>query len=207
MLCCVSEPFLKQMEICPGILVGEHVRLEPLRMSHEESLINAASDGELWNTTVTIVPNRETMAHYIKEALDGQATGLELPFVIIQKPLGKVVGATRFYDIKRTHRGVAIGYTWLAASAQRTAVNTETKLLMLTHAFENWGCIRVEFFTDVLNDQSRKALLRIGAKEEAILRNHMILPNGRIRDSVCFSIIVEEWPKVKAQLIRRLTLS
>lgn len=193
------------MEICPITLAGKHVRLEPLTASHQDSLIVAASDGELWNSTVTTVPNRTTMGSYIQDTLHGQALGVELPFVIIQKALDKVVGTTRFYEIRQLHRGVAIGYTWLAASAQRTAVNTEAKLLMLTHAFENWRCIRVEFMTDVLNEQSRKAILRLGAKEEAILRSHMIMPDGRVRDSVCFSIIAKEWPEVKARLAARLS--
>jgi RimJ/RimL family protein N-acetyltransferase len=199
------------MEVSPVILEGQHVRLEPLSPAHEESLIAAASDGELWNSTVTIVPSRATMAAYIEAALSGQAQGDELPFVIIRKAPrdvgttgGEVVGTTRFYDIRPTDRRVAIGYTWLSVSAQRTRVNTEAKLLLLTHAFEHWRCIRVEFITDVLNQQSRTAILRLGAKEEGILRNHMIMPDGRIRDSVVFSIIAEEWPEVKARLAARL---
>jgi RimJ/RimL family protein N-acetyltransferase len=203
------------VEISPITLEGQYVRLEPLSPAHEEALIAAASDGELWNSTLTPVPSRVTMAAYIEAALRGQAQGRELPFVIIRKaPIagsvgvppasGEVVGTTRFYDIEANDRRVAIGYTWLSASAQRTAVNTESKLLLLTHAFEYWRCIRVEFITDVLNQQSRTAILRLGAKEEGILRNHMIMPSGRIRDSVCFSIIAEEWPEVKARLAAKL---
>ena len=221
------------MEISPVTLEGRHVRLEPLSMVHEKPLAAAASDGELWNSTVTNVPSRTTMAAYIETALRGQVQGRELPFVIIRKTSSEavdktaggvisrdalarasarapdtdamsdqaeVVGTTRFYDIEPNDRRVAIGYTWLSAGAQRTAVNTESKLLLLTHAFEYWRCNRVEFITDVLNQQSRAAILRLGAREEGILRNHMIMPNGRIRDSVCFSIIVEEWPEVKAWL-------
>jgi RimJ/RimL family protein N-acetyltransferase len=192
------------MEISPVILEGRHVRLEPLSQAHEESLIAAAVDGELWNSTVTIVPSRATMSAYIASALDAQAQGLELPFVIIRKSPGQVVGSTRFYSIERDHRRVEIGYTWLAASAQRTGVNTEAKLLLLTHAFERLRCIRVEFVTDILNHQSRTAILRLGAKQEGILRNHMVMPNGRLRDSVCFSIIEAEWPEVKAGLEAKL---
>ena len=203
------------MEISPVTLEGQHVRLEPLSPAHEKSLIAAASDGELWNSTVTVVPSRTTMAGYIEAALYGQALGYELPFVIIRKASAEVVattgdevvGTTRFYDIVRADRRVAIGYTWLSVSAQRTAVNTEAKLLLLTHAFESWQCIRVELLTDVLNQQSGTAILRLGAKEEGILRNHMIMPGGRIRDSVCFSIITEEWPEVKARLAGRLALT
>jgi RimJ/RimL family protein N-acetyltransferase len=214
------------VEISPVALEGQHVRLEPLSLAHEEALIAAASDGELWNSTVTIVPTRADMAAYIDAALQGQAQGRELPFVIIRKASGEVatgnevvsstgsasvphasgevVGTTRFYDIVPADRRVAIGYTWLSASAQRTAVNTESKLLLLTHAFEYWRCVRVEFITDVLNQQSRAAILRLGAKEEGTLRSHMIMPSGRIRDSVVFSIIKEEWPEVKTQLASKV---
>jgi RimJ/RimL family protein N-acetyltransferase len=192
------------MEISPVILEGQHVRLEPLSSAHEESLIAAAGDGELWNSTVTIVPSRATIGAYIETALNAQAEGHALPFVIIQKSSNKVVGSTRYFHIERDHRRLEIGYTWLAASAQRTQVNTEAKLLLLTHAFERLGCIRVEFVTDVLNQQSRTAILRLGAKQEGVLRNHMIMPSGRYRDSVCFSIIEAEWPAVKAGLQAKL---
>ncbi len=193
------------MEISPITLEGQHVRLEPLTMAHEGALIAAASDGELWNSTVTVVPSSpEKMADYIRAALDGQAQGTELPFVIVRKSSGEVVGTTRFYEIVQADRRAAIGYTWLAKSAQRSAINTESKLLLLTHAFEHWRCVRVELITDVLNEQSRTAILRLAAKQEGILRSHMIMPNGRIRDSVFFSIIAEEWPDVKARLESKL---
>ena len=192
------------MEILPVTLEGQHTRLEPLSLTHQEALIAAAGDGELWNSIVTVVPTRETVSEYIDEALTGQVQGSELPFVIVQKATNKIVGTTRFYYIQPHQRNAAIGYTWVATSAQRTAVNTEAKLLLLTHAFEHWRCVRIEFITDVLNQQSRAAILRLGAKQEGILRNHMIMPNGRIRDSVCFSIIAEEWPEVKAGLMARL---
>jgi RimJ/RimL family protein N-acetyltransferase len=194
------------VEISPVTLEGQHVRLEPLTMAHEGALMAAASDGELWNSTVTIVPSSPAkMIDYIQAALDGQSKDTELPFVIVRKSSNEVVGTTRFYEIVPADRRVAIGYTWLSTSAQRTAVNTESKLLMLTHAFEQWECIRVELLTDVLNEQSRAAILRLGTKEEGILRSHMIMPSGRIRDSVVFSIIAEEWPEVKARLTVRLT--
>ena len=193
------------MEISPVSLEGQHVRLEPLSPAQEESLIAAASDGELWNSTVTIVPSSPaTMIDYIQAALDGQATGKELPFVVTRKSTNQIVGTTRFYEIRPHDRAVAIGYTWLAKSAQRTAVNTESKLLLLTHAFEHWRCNRVELITDVLNQQSRAAILRLGAKEEGVLRKHLILPSGRVRDSVLFSIIADEWPEVKARLTSKL---
>jgi RimJ/RimL family protein N-acetyltransferase len=164
----------------------------------------AASDGELWNSNVTVVPSRETIADYVKAALDGQAKGRELPLVIINVAANQIVGTTRFYEIRPDDRAAAIGYTWLAMSAQRTAVNTESKLLLLTHAFEHWRCNRIELITDVLNEQSRAAILRLGAKQEGILRKHLILPSGRIRDSVVFSIIDTEWPDVKARLTAKL---
>jgi RimJ/RimL family protein N-acetyltransferase len=193
------------MEISPITLEGPHVRLDPLSPAHEESLVAAAADGELWNSTVTFVPTRETMADYIATALKAQAQGRELPFVITRKPLGRIVGATRFYNIEPQDRHVEIGYTWLAASAQRTAVNTEAKLLLLTQAFETWRCIRVALVTDVLNLQSRAAILRLGAKEEGVLRQHMVMPDGRYRDSVLFSIIETEWGSVKERLRQRLS--
>ncbi len=173
------------MEILPVTLEGQHTRLEPLSLAHQEALIAAAGDGELWNSIVTLVPNRETMTGYIEAALSAQARGSELPFVIINKSLGKVVGTTRFYEIDRNDRRLAIGYTWLSVSAQRSAINTEAKLLLLTHAFEFWK-------------------FNLGAKEEGILRSHMVMPNGRVRDSVCFSIIADEWLEVKAGLATRL---
>jgi RimJ/RimL family protein N-acetyltransferase len=193
------------MEVSLVTLEGQYTRLEPLSLAHQEALIAAAGDGELWNSIVTIVPTRDTVTEYIEAALTGQAQGSELPFVIIQKATNRVVGTTRFYYIQPQQRNAAIGYTWVSASAQRTSVNTEAKLLLLTHAFEHWRCVRIEFITDVLNEQSRAAILRLGAKQEGILRNHMIMPNGRIRDSVCFSIIAEEWPEIKVRLTTRLS--
>ncbi len=199
-----SCPGLTPMEVSPITLDGVDVRLEPLLASHHDLLVTAAADGELWNSTVTVVPSRTTMATYIEDALRAQTQGRELPFVIVQKSSGELVGSTRFYDIDGANRRAEIGYTWLAARAQRTVVNTEAKLLLLTHAFETWRCIRVVFVTDVLNQQSRAAIARLGATEEGLLRSHMIMPNGRIRDSVCFSIIESEWPDVKARLALKL---
>jgi N-acetyltransferase len=192
------------MQIAPVMLEGEHVRLEPLASRHEEPLNRAAADGALWNSKVTTVPRPAAMPAYIATALAGQAGGTELPFVVVRKSSGEVVGCTRFYGIERTHRRLDIGYTWLAAGAQGTAVNTEAKLLLLTHAFEGWRCIRVGLVTHILNRQSRQAIERLGAKQEGVLRNHMILPDGSYRDSVFFSVIEAEWPDVKAGLIAKL---
>lgn len=194
------------------------MRLEPLTQAHAEPLIAAATDGELWNTQVTIIPKPEGMNDYIQFALDGLAQRTQLPFTIIRKAqivdrggnagappaFDQIVGSTRFYEISPHDRKCAIGYTWLSKSAQRSPVNTECKLLLLTHAFETWQCVRVELITDVLNEQSRAAILRLGAKQEGILRRHLILPNGRVRDSVFFSIIDSEWPEVKERLQNRL---
>lgn len=182
------------------------MRLEPLTQAHAEPLITAAGDGELWNTQVTIIPEPAGMKDYIQTALDGQSQGRELPFVIISKFSNQIVGTTRFYEISPADRKAAIGYTWLAKSAQRTPINTEAKLLLLTHAFETWKCVRVELVTDVLNEQSRTAILRLGAEQEGILRKHLILPSGRVRDSVIFSIVDDEWPEVKERLGKRLVL-
>jgi RimJ/RimL family protein N-acetyltransferase len=203
------------VDISPITLEGQHVRLEPLTQAHAEPLIAAAGDGELWNTQVTIIPKPAGMNDYIQFALDGLAQGNQLPFIIIRKTgaaagrsgsaqYDQIVGSTRFYEIRPQDRAAAIGYTWLSKSTQRTSVNTETKLLLLTHAFEHWQCNRVELITDVLNEQSRAAILRLGAQQEGILRKHLILPSGRIRDSVVFSIIDSEWPDVKERLQNRL---
>lgn len=183
------------------------MRLEPLTPAHEQPLIAAAANGELWKTDVTIIPGPDGMRDYIQAALDGLERGTELPFVTVRKTPSedRVVGTTRFYEIFPNDRKAAIGYTWLAKSAQRTPINTEAKLLLLTHAFEAWEFVRVELITDVLNEQSRAAILRLGAKEEGVLRNHLILPSGRIRDSVVFSIVDREWPEVKARLQAKLT--
>lgn len=192
-------------QITPITLAGKHVRLEPLTFAHEPALNEAATDGELWNTDVTIIPKPDGMKPYIQFALDGLDQGTQLPFVIVRPSDNRVVGTTRFYEIRTQDRVAAIGYTWLAKSTQRTPINTEAKLLLLTHAFETWNCVRVELITDVRNEQSRAAILRIGAKQEGILRNHLILPSGRIRDSVVFSIIDSEWSEVKTRLTQRLT--
>ena len=200
------------MDISPITLNGRFVSLEPMTFAHEQSLIAAAADGRLWDTDVTIIPHVEGMKDYIQYALDGLAQGNQLPFVIryagfspaSAKSGGEIVGTTRFYEIFPNDRKAAIGYTWLAKNAQRTPVNTEAKLLLLTHAFETWKLVRVELITDVRNEQSRAAILRLGAKQEGILRKHLILPSGRVRDSVVFSITDDEWPGVKEQLENRL---
>ena len=185
----------------PLTIDGAHISLEPLENSHCDGLYAAAADGELWNSAFTRVPGSlQATAEYIDEALSGHAQGRYLPFVIVRKATGTVVGTTRYRAIEPAHRRLEIGSTWLAASAQRTAVNTEAKLLLLTHAFDVLGFLRVEFLTDVLNEQSRAAILRLGATQEGILRHHMVMPDGRHRDSVCYSIIRPEWPDIRLGL-------
>jgi len=188
---------------CPH-LTGQHVELLPLRADHAQALLDAAADGELWNLTVTVVPGPDTVADYIAKAEKGREEGSVLPFVILDRHTGKIVGSTRFWKVDRANRKLEIGHTWLALSAQRTPINSEAKLLLLTHAFEELGCVRVQFTTDELNEKSRSAILRLGAVQEGIVRHERIMPDGRKRNSVRFSIIDSEWPEVKARLLERL---
>ena len=193
------------MLVEPITLDGQHVRLEPLSLAHHAQLCAVGLDEELWRWVVQPVRTPEEMRAYIEEALQAQAAGTALPFATVERASGRAIGSTRFGNIDRVNRHVEIGWTWLGLKWQRTAANTEAKYLMLRHAFEPWGCIRVEFKTDSLNAPSRQALLRIGAKEEGIFRNHMITSTGRIRHSVYYSIIDSEWPKLKTHLEKRLS--
>lgn len=192
------------MRIEPVTLEGRHIRLEPLDDTHFEGLCAIAFDEALWRLQVSRMHDREDLRQYVALARADQLRGSALPFATIDRASGQVVGSTRFGNIERTHRRVEIGWTWLARPWQRTAANTEAKLLMLTHAFERWGCLRVELKTDVLNEQSRRAMLRIGAREEGILRSHMQAWDGRRRDTVYFSILDHEWPEVRAGLTAKL---
>jgi len=185
-------------------LEGDHVRLEPLSEVHREPLIDAISDGELWNLFVTLVPRVEDIDAFIKNALDAHSNADGLTFATIDKASGRVVGSTRFMKANLPHKRVEIGFTFIAKSYQRTPINTEAKLLMLTHAFEALSLNRVEFLTDYLNNASRNAIARLGAKQEGILRSHMVMPNGRVRDSVLFSITQHEWSGVKQNLTYKL---
>jgi RimJ/RimL family protein N-acetyltransferase len=188
------------MPIDPVTLEGRVVRLEPLALSHLDALCAVGLDPELWLYTLTIVQTREDMRSYLEAALKAREQGSALPFVIIERAANTVVGSTRYLNIDQQNKKLEIGSTWVARRWQRTAVNTEAKYLLLRHAFEVLGCVRVEFKTDVLNRQSRAALLRIGAKEEGILRKHLITQTGRVRDTVYFSILDTEWPDVKRRL-------
>jgi len=188
------------MVVSPVTLEGAHVRLEPLAKSHLAGLAQVGLDEELWRWIPMAVRTVEEMAAYIETALQEQERGVSLPFALIEKATGRAIGSTRYGNIDRTHHRVEIGWTWVARDWQRTAVNTEAKYLLLEHAFETLGCIRVELKTDSLNEKSRAAILRIGAKEEGLFRNHMITASGRIRHTVYFSLVDSEWPAVKARL-------
>ena len=189
------------MQITPVTLQGTRIRMEPLVLErHLEGLMAIALEPELWRWTLNVVETREDLRGYLEEALRMQAEGSALPFATVDQATGRVVGCTRFGNIETKHRRVEIGWTWVARESQRTHVNTEAKYLMLRHAFETWGCLRVELKTNVLNGKSRDAMLRIGAKEEGILRKHAISDRGVSRDTVYYSITDEEWPGVKARL-------
>ena len=181
-------------------LTGKHAMLEPLAPGHHDALIAAASDGELWKLWYTSVPAPDQMHAYIDKALDMRDHMGAMPFVIRDSRNGEIVGCTRFFNVDATHRRLEIGHTWYAASAQRSGINTECKLMLLTHAFERLKCVVVEFRTHWMNQQSRAAIARLGAKQDGVLRNQMILPDGSYRDTVVFSIIESEWLAVKRHL-------
>lgn len=192
------------MKIEPVVLDGKFVRLEPMEAGHVDALWEAGAEPELWRWTVSNIASRDDMQRYVETALDEMRRGVSLPFVTVEREAGQIVGSTRFGNIDTENRKVEIGWTWIDTRWQRTHVNTEAKLLMLTHAFEVWKCIRVELKTDKLNEKSRNAIRRIGATEEGILRNHMITESGRLRDTVFFSIIESEWPQSRAALEEKL---
>ena len=196
---------IEEMRVVPVTLEGRYVRLEPLTRGHVEALSAVGLDADLWRWIPVPVRTREEMAAYVETALREQASGIALPFVQVDKTSGVVIGSTRYGNIERTHHRVEIGWTWVGRDWQRTAINTEAKYLLLRHAFETLGCMRVELKTDSLNERSRAAILRIGAREEGIFRNHMITESGRIRHSVYFSIVDSEWPQVKSRLEARLS--
>jgi RimJ/RimL family protein N-acetyltransferase len=186
------------MQIERVTLRSARVALEPLAKEHLPSIASAIYDGSLWTIPVTFVPHPNDLESFLAEADRRFATGWGLAFAIFDIASGKIVGSTRFRNIDIGHRRVEIGFTFIAQSWQRSYINTEAKYLMLRHAFETWCCARVEFITDVLNTASRNAILRLGAKEEGIMRNHMIMRDGRHRDSVLFSVTSSEWPAVRA---------
>ncbi|MCS3420113.1 MULTISPECIES: GNAT family N-acetyltransferase [Pseudomonas] len=185
-------------------LTGTTVELRPLQREHSAALVQAAADGQLWNLKVTNVPGPDTVEKYVDIALAGREAGTMMPFVIVRRDTGEVVGSTRFWKVDRVNRKLEIGHTFISQSVQKSGVNTEAKLLLLTHAFEVMDCVRVQFTTDELNEKSRAAILRLGAVQEGIVRHERIMPDGRKRNSVRFSIIDPEWPQVKAGLQARL---
>ena len=194
-----------EMKVELIVLEGGRVRLEPLSRAHHAGLCEVGLDEELWRWIPVPVRTSAEMEAYIDTALQEQASGMSLPFALVEKSSGRAIGSTRYANIDRVHHRVEIGWTWVAREWQRTAVNTEAKYLLLRHAFETLGCIRVELKTDSLNTRSREAILRIGAREEGIFRNHMITASGRIRHTVYFSIVDAEWPEVGSNLKRKLS--
>ncbi|MFJ3047989.1 GNAT family N-acetyltransferase [Herbaspirillum chlorophenolicum] len=186
------------------VLTGTLIELRPLEAGHRQALLDAAADGELWNMTLTVVPGEKTIDKYLATALEGRMAGTVMPFIIMERTGGKIIGTTRFWKMDAANRKLEIGHTWLSQSFQRTGVNTEAKYLLLRHAFEGMDCVRVQFTTDELNDRSRAAILRLGARQEGIVRHERIMPDGRKRNSVRFSIIDDEWPEVKAMLLEKM---
>lgn len=192
----MNRPFIP-----PVTLEGPRfARLEPLAEQHTEALIEAARDGALWNLWFTTVPSPEQMAGQVRALLQQRETEGILPFVVRRRDDGRIVGATRYMNVQPAHRRLEIGGTWYAAGEQRSGLNTECKALLLHHAFEQLDCIAVEFRTHVLNQRSRRAIERLGARLDGILRHHMIMPNGTVRDSAVYSITSADWPAVKVHL-------
>jgi RimJ/RimL family protein N-acetyltransferase len=181
-----------------GSLKGPRVELRPMERSDREALLRAATDGALWTLRVTSVPGPDTVDAWIDRAIAGRDTGTMLPYATMVG--AEIVGSTRFWKLARQHRTVEIGHTWIAKRWQRSFVNSEAKLLMLTHAFDELGVNRVQFMTDAENERSRAAILRLGAVEEGRLRKERIMWDGRVRDSLVFSITDDDWPEVRARL-------
>ena len=194
------------LAISPLSLEGRHVRLEPLRPEHASVLWEIAKDhlADLFQWIPYRLQTLEDFEKFNRQVLDEQVRGLTVPFATVERASNVVVGTTRFMNMDLANRKVEIGSTWIAPRWQRTAVNTEAKYLMLCHAFEVWKCLRVELKTDALNQRSRQAILRLGAKQEGTLRKHMLTYDGRQRDSVYFSILDAEWPEIKSHLELKL---
>ena len=186
--------------LTPLTLEGKWVTLLPLQPSHKADLLSAASDGSLWELWYTSVPSKDTIDSFLETALAQQKAGLALPFVVMDKKSNAIVGSTRYMNVDSQHKRLEIGHTWYAKSAQRTGINTECKYLLLQHAFETLKTIAVEFRTNFHNHDSRNAILRLGAKQDGVLRNHRIDDHGNLRDTVVFSILDSEWKTVKTSL-------
>jgi RimJ/RimL family protein N-acetyltransferase len=190
--------------LSPVTLPGRIVRLEPLELAHVPGLADVALDPEIWQWTLARPTDEAGLRAWAEAAIAGREAGTELPFVTLEASTGRPIGSSRFMNIVLEHRRLEIGWTWVAKPWQRSGANREAKLLMLTHAFETLGCRRVEFKTDSLNEPSRTALLGIGAQFEGIFRNHMVMPDGRMRHSAYYSVIDEDWPAVRTSLERSL---
>jgi len=184
----------------PVTLKGEHATLEPLAVEHVDALNHAAADGELWRLWYTGVATPDKMGAYVATALDMRTRLDAMPFVVRDNRSGEIVGCTRYFNVDAANRRLEIGHTWYALRIQRSAINTDCKLLLLAHAFEKLKCIAVEFRTHWFNHASRAAIARLGAKQDAVLRNHQVSPDGSYRDTVVFSIIESEWPAVRQHL-------
>lgn len=187
-------------DLQPITLTGRHVQLVPLSIEHHDALINAVSDGDLWKLWYTSAPAPDNMSAEINRRLTLQQSRSMIPFTVIDPNKGSIVGMTTYMNIDSINRRVEIGSTWYAKHVQRTALNTEAKLLLLTHAFESLNCIAVELRTHFMNRQSRHAIERLGAKLDGILRSHSFVANGTIRDTCVYSIIASEWPSIRAHL-------
>jgi len=192
---------MSYMNIQPVTLTGKYVRLEPISLAHVADLTPHAMDPGIWFfMPYGPIDTQERVRWWVEEMLRRQSAGNDLPFATIDLASGKAIGATRFMDIHRQDRNVEIGGSWLGVAHRRTAANTEAKYLQLTHAFETWGCIRVQIKTDVRNERSQRAIERLGAVKEGVIRKNMIMPDGYQRSSVYYSILDDEWPAIKARL-------
>lgn len=188
----------------PVTLHGDIVRLEPMSLAHVDALAAVGLHSELWHLQPEPVDSVDDMRRYVERALAGWRDGACLPFVIVQQSTGQIIGATRYMDLALAHKRLEIGASWLTPASHRSGANTEAKFLLLQHAFETIGIIRVVFKTELSNTQSRQAILRIGGVEEGVFRKHLIAQSGRSRDMVYFAILDEDWPSVKARLLVRL---
>lgn len=188
------------MRIEKTVLQGTRVRLEPLTPDHLPGLARAIEDGALWQLPVTAVPHPRDLPQFYDFAESQFRAGRELAFATIDEASNTVVGSTRYRNIEPAHKRLEIGFTFIAQSWQRSYINSEAKYLMLQHAFEHLGCNRVELLTDFLNEKSRAAITRLGARQEGVLRSHMVMRDGRFRDSVLFSLIADEWPRIRERL-------
>ncbi len=197
---------MNQAWLSPVTLTDQHVKLSPLTSAHRNELLTAAADGQLWDIWYTSVPSEQSIDKYMEDALEEAALGNGLPFVVTDLERDLIVGSTRFCNGKAAFRRVEIGYTWYAKSYQRTGINTRCKYLLLQYAFEHLRAIAVEFNTNWHNQPSRNAILRLGAKQDGVLRNHRIDSEGIIRDTVVFSIIEQEWPSVKKNLAYKIQI-